>query len=253
MQPLRRYDGGTTSLLRVPSRLKLELESRQTSQAANARVAWNARIRAMTVHALRDIQTSEEITVAYCYEIQEGGGSRASRQATMQQRFNFQCRCALCAMGDVTVGTEEHEKNAATQLRRARIVQLAGHIADCPRNLTELVEERLRLQHDEGLGASIESMAVAWGFLRFIGDEAGAQVWATRAAESARLGLGEDSEEYLRWVAHSCGHYDDSDGGAQQEFMMALATFNMRSEVDCGGDEEEEEHDGDGDGDADEI
>ena len=207
----------------------LGLESRPTSQAANARVAWNARIRAMTVHALRDIDTSEEITVAYCYEIQEGGGPRASRQATLRQRFNFQCRCALCAIGDVTVETRGHEKN---EDRRARIVQLAGHIADCPRNLTELVEERLQLQHDEGLGASIESMAVAWGFLRFIGDEAGAQPWARRAAESARLGLGEDSEEYARWEAHNCGHHDDSDGGAQQEFMMALATFNMRSEVD---------------------
>ena len=54
----------------------------------------------------------------------------------------------------------------------------------------------------------------------------------------ALLGLGDDHEEYLRWLA--CARGDCLEANAQQDFMMALATFNLRSDADCEMEDEDE-------------
>ena len=198
----------------------------------NCRVSWNARTQRMTVHTMRPIEANEELTVSYCFELQEGGGQRDRRQARIHHRFGFACACDLCTQADGTPAFAESER------RRARLLELASRISDCPSDLIDLVEERLRLLKEEGLGASTDTIGVASAFLRFIGDEDGARTWASRAAESALLGLGDDHEEYLRWLA--CARGDFLEANAQQDFMMALATFNLRSDADCKMEDEDE-------------
>ena len=65
------------------------------------------------------------------------------------------------------------------------------------------MEERLRLLQEEGLQTNWDSMAVAMRHLLASCSEGSARdearVWAARAAECAKMALGEDSEEYLHY------------------------------------------------------
>ena len=49
--------------------------------------------------------------------------------------------------------------------------------------------------------AAWDTYAVAMDYLRATGEHAKARAWAARAAKCAAAALGEDSEEYLRYVS----------------------------------------------------
>jgi hypothetical protein len=58
----------------------------------NAHKSWNANIGRITVHAVRDIEQGEEITISYLDKTIE----YAKRQSVLRTQFNFDCRCSLC-------------------------------------------------------------------------------------------------------------------------------------------------------------
>lgn len=120
------------------------------------------------------------------------------------------CACALCSLEGAAL--------KASDRRQRRIRELADEIVEAGRaartgggegggsgraGVVTLVEERLRLLQEEGLHTNWDSMAVAMRHLLASCSEGSARdearVWAARAAECAKMALGEDSEEYLHY------------------------------------------------------
>jgi hypothetical protein len=60
----------------------------------NAHNSWNANIKRHTIHALRDIEQGEEITINYLGVLK----NRETRQGYLQEHFAFTCSCNLCSL-----------------------------------------------------------------------------------------------------------------------------------------------------------
>ncbi|EUC40071.1 hypothetical protein COCMIDRAFT_109712 [Bipolaris oryzae ATCC 44560] len=60
----------------------------------NAQKNWNENIKRHTVHALRDINKGEEITITYLGPLK----NRKARQEALQEKFDFTCSCHLCCL-----------------------------------------------------------------------------------------------------------------------------------------------------------
>ena len=60
----------------------------------NAQKSWNDTIKRHTVHALRDIDKGEEITITYLSPLK----NRKTRQKILLERFDFTCLCRLCSL-----------------------------------------------------------------------------------------------------------------------------------------------------------
>jgi len=60
----------------------------------NAQKSWNENIKRHTVHALRDIEKGEEITIYYLGVL----NSRKARQEALRRKFAFTCSCRLCSL-----------------------------------------------------------------------------------------------------------------------------------------------------------
>ncbi|KAL8321749.1 hypothetical protein RB593_004036 [Gaeumannomyces tritici] len=58
----------------------------------NAQNTWNEGLQQLTIHAIRDINQGEEITIMYI----EDRANRAARQRILQRNFRFTCSCQLC-------------------------------------------------------------------------------------------------------------------------------------------------------------
>ena len=67
----------------------------------------------------------------------------------------------------------------------------------------ELVAERVELMEREEVGGtSWDTLYAACSYCRSVGDKQQASSWAVRAAESAQLALGKDSEEYQKYASY---------------------------------------------------
>ena len=158
----------------------------------NSYCAWNARLGKQTIHAMRDIPPGAEILVTYLAEL---GADHAKRSARLATDFGFVCECATCSL----TTTERAESDR----RRQRIGALGDVIREAvPRKRADaisLVEERLKLMEEEGIGGtSYDTIFAASAYCRLVGDRASASLWASRAADCARLALGCDSEEFVK-------------------------------------------------------
>jgi hypothetical protein len=60
----------------------------------NAQKSWNKNIKRHTVHALRDIEKGEEITIYYLGVL----NSRKARQEALRRKFAFACLYRLCSL-----------------------------------------------------------------------------------------------------------------------------------------------------------
>lgn len=60
----------------------------------NAQKSWNENIKRHTIHAMRDIEEGEEITITYLGVLNK----RDIRQEKLRQKFAFKCVCGLCAL-----------------------------------------------------------------------------------------------------------------------------------------------------------
>lgn len=60
----------------------------------NAQKDWNEKTRRHTVHALKDIEEGEEITITYLAPLK----NRNERHKVLLERFGFVCACHLCSL-----------------------------------------------------------------------------------------------------------------------------------------------------------
>lgn len=188
----------------------------------NAHGCWNARRGKQTIHALRPIEAGEEITVDY---LGVCGATRADRQRSLISDMGFVCKCVACSLsGDAldasnrrqarigvlhaliaarlrgAVDIEEKKEGAAAAVPPALEEEEEGSRARVAARFLDLVCEQLELMEVEGLDA------LAWDLLwaasehcRARNDQVDAVKWAARAAECARLALGEASDEHERY------------------------------------------------------
>ncbi|KAH7184522.1 uncharacterized protein B0J16DRAFT_355242 [Fusarium flagelliforme] len=84
---------------------------------ANAHNSWNERLEQETIHAIRDIEPGEEITIPY-----DHGGPATTRRPWLKEKFGFDCSCQLCLLPPADL--EKSDK------RRGRIQQLDKDIGD---------------------------------------------------------------------------------------------------------------------------
>lgn len=81
----------------------------------NACFSWNAAIQKETIHAMRDIEKDEQITVAYCDMTHD----KATRRWELKH-YGFFCDCPACS-GDDSNPASFAAKSAA---RRFRLMEL---------------------------------------------------------------------------------------------------------------------------------
>ena len=177
------------------------------SCSPSSHLAWNPRRGKGTIHALVDIAAGDEITISYLGS--EQFSRRDERQAKLLDDFGFTCGCAKCTITAEAVRLSDARRSRLGALSVLISIAVNGIAIDgsagrMPRtrtNAIDLVEERLRLLDQDGIGNTWDTMYAACAYSRSMGDRAQATLWASRAAESARVGLGCDSEEYQKYVA----------------------------------------------------
>lgn len=160
----------------------------------NAQNTWNANLNELTIHACKDIEEGDEITISYL----DGSESYAARQLSLKSSFSFDCACELCSLPP--------DRRQQSDQRLAEITRLDGLIGDGMRIvstplsclydahalLRQLEKERIvdaripRLYYD-ALQIAITN-----------GDQARAKIFAERARAARTVLEGEDSPETIR-------------------------------------------------------
>ncbi|KAJ5100809.1 SET domain-containing protein [Penicillium angulare] len=79
---------------KASSGLFLEASRINHSCRHNAQNTWNENIGELTIHALRDIDAGQEITISYL----AGTSDFVERQLRLKETFKFTCKCELCSL-----------------------------------------------------------------------------------------------------------------------------------------------------------
>jgi len=163
------------------------------SCSPNAHVAWNAPQGHQAIHALCNIAEGAEIGVSYL------DNASGTRRAQRHEELGFACTCSTCKLSGALL--------AASDQRRSRIGVIFGVLEAAARSANQrtiaLVSERLELMEEEELLETWNTLFVAASFCGITGDAKQASRWAARAAESAKHGLGAESDEYAYYAEHA--------------------------------------------------
>ncbi|TEA22535.1 SET domain-containing protein 5 [Colletotrichum sidae] len=160
----------------------------------NAQNTWNENLDQITIHALKDIEEGEEVTISYMGE----SGDYATRQAHLTASFHFSCICECCSL-------PEAERAASDQRldRMSRIDSLLGDgygIVGSPLTHLGHAREMKGLMEQEGiLDARVARLYYdAFQVAVANGDQARAKVFAERAHAERLVIEGEDGPETAR-------------------------------------------------------
>ena len=156
-------------------------------------VAWNAALGQQTVHAVRPVAPGEELTIAYIAGAESG--VRSERQALLQHKWGFECRCDTCRL--------DGSARERSDKRQARLAEIHRGLPRWPvdEKLVAAVEEQLRLMEKEGLPAVYAKAGLLLAVVACVqrGELRAAATWVECGLECTRVALGEDSGAYRRF------------------------------------------------------
>lgn len=155
----------------------------------NAQNTWNENIGQLTIHALRDIEVGQEITISYLTSTSE----YTERQRFLKERFKFECKCELCSL------PQAQRKRSDTRLRKLQAIDNSigayfwGDIE--PEVALKLLHTMFGLFDEEGIwdGSIARAYKDAYDIAIETEDESRARVFAERAYNARRLIEGDDS------------------------------------------------------------
>ncbi|KAK3290816.1 uncharacterized protein B0H64DRAFT_446639 [Chaetomium fimeti] len=160
----------------------------------NAQNTWNEDLQQLTIHAIRDINKGEEITIMYLQD----RADRSARQLVLQKNFRFTCSCSLCSLS----GPELHLSDArlGEMLRLDKSIGEGMQIVASPLQALYDVRKLLTLCEEEGIDDATVPRAYydAFQIAIFNGDLARATVFARRAATARAIIEGDDSSTVRR-------------------------------------------------------
>ena len=162
----------------------------------NAQKSWNEKIKRHTVHALKDIDKGEEITITYLSPLK----NRTARQKALQEGFGFTCLCHLCSL--------PVEQNQESDRRLEEIHRLDGVIDQLgtegilvsPLRTLSYFDQQVRLYGEQGR----EDVGFAHALVNAAqlaianSDLARGRIFAERAASVWKTTLGGDSTEAIK-------------------------------------------------------
>ncbi|OJD18272.1 hypothetical protein AJ78_01711 [Emergomyces pasteurianus Ep9510] len=163
----------------------------------NSQNTWNRNLEKLTIHAFKDIEEGEEITIAYV----DGTELFDRRQECFEEGFGFRCDCEVCA-----VPAEESRRRDRRLEEIARLDNVLGdgrrmmsNPADCLQDAYTL----FRMLTDEGITGSRIARVYNDALQICIAhsDQARARVFAQRAYNGRVVLEGEDSPETMRLKA----------------------------------------------------
>ncbi|RFU29079.1 hypothetical protein B7463_g7275, partial [Scytalidium lignicola] len=165
----------------------------------NAQKSWNENIKRHTVHALRDIEEGEEITIYYLGVL----NSREARQEALQRKFAFTCSCRLCSLPPDQ--SQENDRRLNEILKLDGLIGRNGlmGIVSSPLQILRYVDQQVCLYNEQGpddVGlprAFLDAAQIAIAN----GDLARARIFAERAVLGWTVLEGDDSSKVLQYRA----------------------------------------------------
>ena len=176
------------------SSLFLEASRINHSCRHNAQNTWNENIERLTVHALRDIEEREEVTISYLANTEE----YTEQQRFLKERFKFDCKCELYSL------PRAQRKRSNARLRKIQAIDRsigAFFLGDLkPEKALRLLHTMFGLFDEEGIWDSSIARAYkdAYDIATENEDESRARVFAERAYNARRLIEGDDSPVTLK-------------------------------------------------------
>lgn len=160
----------------------------------NAQNTWNSNLGKITIHAIRNIEEGEEITISYL----AGSENYAARQSRLKAAFKFVCTCELCLQPGPCRQQSDNRLGRITKLDQQigdgiRIVSTPlACLSDAHTLLgllreEDIVDARVPRVYYDALQIAIAN-----------GDEARAKVFAERAKAAWLVLQGEDGPDTLR-------------------------------------------------------
>jgi hypothetical protein len=155
----------------------------------NTQNTWNDNVGRLTIHALRDIEEGQEITISYLASTSE----YAERQRFLREKFKFDCKCTLCSL------PRSQRKHSDTRLRKLQDLNRSigaffwGDLE--PEEALHLVHMMFGLFDEEGIWDAGIARAYndAYEIAFQNDDESRSRIFAERACDARRLIEGDDS------------------------------------------------------------
>jgi hypothetical protein len=168
----------------------------------NAQKNWNNNIKRHTVHALRDIEEDEEITIYYLGI----NKSREARIKALQAKFGFTCSCGLCSLP--LKQSQESDQRLEKIYQLESLISQGGldGILSSPLRTLRYVDQQVDLYIEQGPGDSGLSRAFfdAAQIAIANGDLARGRIFIERALSAWQTSSGSDCEEVVQhgYLAH---------------------------------------------------
>ncbi|KAI1302032.1 hypothetical protein F5Y03DRAFT_362542 [Xylaria venustula] len=165
----------------------------------NAQKNWNEKIERHTVHALRDIDKGEEITITYLSPLK----NRKARQKALQEKFGFTCLCHLCSLPPEQ--SQESDKRLEEIHRLDVVIDQLGieGLLVFPIRTLHYFHQQVHLYRDQGR----EDVGFAQAFVNAArlaianSDLARGRIFAERAASVWKTTVGVDDTQTVKYEA----------------------------------------------------
>ncbi|KAH8158238.1 hypothetical protein CIB48_g10003 [Xylaria polymorpha] len=161
----------------------------------NAQKSWNEAIRRHTVHAMRDIDQGEEITITYLAPLKP----RKVRQEALKKKFGFICVCRLCSLP--LEQSQESDRRLMEIDRLDTVVNLLGMdwFLVSPSRTLGYFDRQVRLYQE--LGREDVGFAHAFDMAAQLsianGDLARGRIFAEKGASVWKTTVGNDSTQAI--------------------------------------------------------